>query len=652
MTYRPDIDGLRAIAVLSVVIFHLGVTGFDGGFVGVDVFFVISGYLITSILLRELDAGGLSLRTFYFRRIRRLLPAVIATVVLTTAASAWLMSPYDFQRYSRSAVAALFSLSNVVFFIEAGYWDTASELKPLLHTWSLGVEEQFYLFWPALVALLFAVRQRLPITLACMAISLGGFLLCVWYTAVDQAAAFYLLPFRVFQFATGALLIPLAAQMSQVNAVAGRVVREAAFWTGLGLIAYSVHFLGGGVAFPGWQVSLPTLGAMLVLLAGAGDAGHPRSVSLLLSNSLSVWVGKVSYAMYLVHWPVIALYRYQFGTELHAGDQALLAAATVALAVGMHYGVERRFYRRSTMTERGGGVHTGGRFALGTLVIALLVAAFPASAWLGDGWSWRSPNLQLSPERIESGKQRRFDYIRHSCPVQVSATHPACRRDAELQIMVFGDSHEPDGYNFLKGVFGDAQDVNLVTFGSLNRCPDFSATAEGFSSSDEFCQARLDGLFDPQFLAGVDLLVYAANRPFMPWKQEMIDVVLALKARRPEMRLAVIGGYINTRRDCSWHINRSGVTETCALPANVDYFGDAPEQQALYPLLQPVVDLYVDRVELLCKNRVLETCLTRTPEGIPAWYDQHHLSLEFAVLAGELYERRFPGRLRALANGG
>ncbi len=209
MTYRPDIDGLRAIAVLAVVIFHLGVPGFDGGYVGVDVFFVISGFLITSIIKSKLESGDFSLRDFYSRRIRRLVPPLLVTVAATVIGAGLLLTPYDMIRFSRSAVAAIFSLSNIVFFLEAGYWDTASELKPLLHTWSLGVEEQFYLFWPALLMLIMSARARVSFTAAMVAITVCGFALCAWYTTVNQSAAFYLLPFRVFQFSLGALVIPL-----------------------------------------------------------------------------------------------------------------------------------------------------------------------------------------------------------------------------------------------------------------------------------------------------------------------------------------------------------------------------------------------------------------------------------------------------------
>ena len=192
--------------MLSVVIFHLDVAGFAGGYVGVDVFFVISGYLITSIIKTKVGNETFRLRDFYFRRIRRLLPPLIATVVATLIGAAFIIKPYDMVSVGRSAFAALFSLSNFVFYTESGYWDSASELKPLLHTWSLGVEEQFYLFWPALMLLLLRPALRNFFTLSLVLISVLGITLSAWYTSEDQSAAF--LPsavpcFSVFSWGPG-----------------------------------------------------------------------------------------------------------------------------------------------------------------------------------------------------------------------------------------------------------------------------------------------------------------------------------------------------------------------------------------------------------------------------------------------------------------
>ncbi|WP_028302540.1 acyltransferase family protein [Oceanospirillum beijerinckii] len=200
-SYRLDIDGLRALAVLLVLGFHLNLELISGGHIGVDAFFVLSGFLITSILVEQISQNQFSIRQFYLRRIQRLFPALYTTVLLTFIAAAFILLPNNFEQFARSAIAAIFSLSNVLFWAESGYWDIASESKPLLHTWSLGVEEQFYLVWPVLLLVL--IRLKLPVLRILTAITALGFLLSYFYSQFDLSGAFYLLPARVFQFSAG-----------------------------------------------------------------------------------------------------------------------------------------------------------------------------------------------------------------------------------------------------------------------------------------------------------------------------------------------------------------------------------------------------------------------------------------------------------------
>ncbi|MEQ8517143.1 MAG: acyltransferase, partial [Chromatocurvus sp.] len=534
MTYRPDIDGLRAIAVLAVVIFHLGVAGFEGGFIGVDVFFVISGYLITSIIQRQHAEGRFSFADFYARRTRRLLPPLIATVFATTLACAAILEPYDMIAYGRSAVAALFSVSNILFFSEAGYWDTASELKPLLHTWSLGLEEQFYLLWPALIVGLLAWRGPRGIALPLLCIAVAGAALCIAYTAVDAAAAFYLLPFRVFQFALGALMIPLAGAAMTRRLLQSRSGHTGMLATGLAMVLVCVFAFDAETAFPGWAVLVPSLGAALVMLAGsrpggASTSGEPDPLARLLNNPVSLWVGRASYALYLVHWPIVALYRYETGQAPTAAAQVLLALATIAATVLLHYGVERRFYQRDTAapvdaaksagmaaTERQQRKRPLYRHPVAGIVASLvLVALLPLNAWLGDGWSWREPDVVLSADAIDAGMQRRYTHVRGACPIEALATHAACDRTRPVQVLVFGNSHEPDGYNFLHAGYA-GEDINLIRFGTTNQCSKLTAPGPGKATgvATDGCDQRLAALFTDDIVASLDAVVYSANKPF------------------------------------------------------------------------------------------------------------------------------------------
>lgn len=636
MKYRADIDGLRAIAVLSVVLFHLAVPGFQGGYVGVDVFFVISGYLITTIIKHKYESHEFLLSDFYFRRIRRLIPPLIATVMATSIVAAMIMTPYDLADYSRSAVAALFSLSNVVFYFESGYWDTASELKPLLHTWSLGVEEQFYLFWPALIVGLLSLRRYVTLGVSLTLITVLGAALCVWYTTVDQSAAFYLLPFRVFQFSLGALLIPLsvALQGSAEKQMRGAV------WVGLLLILVSVVAFDAETHFPGWAVLLPTIGAGLVLLSGTGSGESNSVVRALMENPFSVWVGRVSYSMYLVHWPVIALFRYHFGLELTLKDQFVLAAATLLMTCMLHYGVERRFYQRASGEATGSRSISSARFMLRTFVAAGFVALLAASAWLGDGWAWRYPSPSLSTEQIEQGERDRFREIAQACRLDRLQSNSACNFEAETQMLVLGNSTEVDGFNFVNAGFGQKATLNLIAVGGTQGCKEMRYEAGRFYSSTERCQRQFDALFDPVLMAQLDVVFYSANRPYAGNKKIHLAMLRELKRANPEIRIVTLGGYINTERPCSFYINKNNTTDACALPGNVSYFADDPTDEKLFSEFRAIEALYIDRVDLLCKNRVMQTCRTRTAEGVPALYDRVHHSLEFAEMSGKMYAQK------------
>jgi len=409
-------------------------------------------------------------------------------------------------------------------------------------------------------------------------------------------------------------------------------------------------------------VLLPTLGAALALLAGSkpADASTENWHQLptrILDNPLSLWIGRTSYAMYLAHWPIVALYRYEMGLEPTALAQALLAPAIVAATCLLHYGVERRFYQRDTAASNAltGSVNVAHRHALQSdakcpwhrgpvatiLASLLLVAALPLSAWLGDGWAWREPDVVLTADAIKNGMQRRYTHIRNACPIEQLATHESCDTSKPLQVLVFGNSHEPDGFNFLHaGYSGEA--VNLIRFGTTNACPGLAP--KGVAVSDD-CRERLATLLSPEVAASLDVILYVANKPFRDNKAPYVEILRQLKQYNPALRVITMGGYINTRTDCWRLINAARSTSACRNPANVSYFADAPEAQPMYRDIMALTDHFVDRVALLCRNRQLETCAITAENGTPAFYDPHHLSLEFASMAGRQYAMQYPDLL-------
>lgn len=330
--YRADIDGLRAVAVLAVVLNHLSPALVPGGFVGVDVFFVISGYLITRIVSREIDEGRFSFARFYERRARRIFPALLVVLAGTLGAGYWLLLPSDYLHALRAALATMGFASNVLLWHQqSSYFDaTESKLDPLLHTWSLAVEEQFYLLFPVflLVCQRYWRRQRVWVLLVCALVSLAGAELVV---RDNRTAVYFLSPFRAWELLAGALLASGA-----LPATGSRLRREALSAGGLAAILLACGGYGEATVFPGLTALAPVLGAAAVIHAGSSG---PTCAGRLLHWRPLVYVGLISYSLYLWHWPLIVLAQYAAGMEPPAPSRAavVLAAALLLASASYHF---------------------------------------------------------------------------------------------------------------------------------------------------------------------------------------------------------------------------------------------------------------------------------------------------------------------------
>ncbi|CCD90369.1 putative Acyltransferase, group 3; O-antigen acetylase [Bradyrhizobium sp. ORS 375] len=298
-TYRPDIDGLRAIAVVSVVLFHAIPRKPLGGFVGVDIFFVISGFLITGIISADLAAGAFSISGFYERRVRRIFPALAVVLLFCLAAGWFVLFPSEYALLGKHVVAGGAFAANLINWSEAGYFDVAAETKPLLHLWSLGIEEQYYLAWPAILWGIWRLRlSAITITAICI---VASFVYCVQLTAADPTAAFYNPASRAWELLLGSLLALGAQRGRELGPTMARVVSV----VGLLLLVYSLIDTRPADGFPGWHPALPTVGTAL-LIAGGPHTWINRNV---LGNSAARWIGSISYPLYLWHWPLLSLYR-------------------------------------------------------------------------------------------------------------------------------------------------------------------------------------------------------------------------------------------------------------------------------------------------------------------------------------------------------
>lgn len=343
MRYRPEIDGLRAVAVVPVVLFHLNIDAFSGGFVGVDVFFVISGYLITSLIVNDIERGQFSILNFYERRARRILPALFAVVLFSSVVASFLFAPGHFTEFGDSVVATILFYSNISFWTETGYFATPSHLKPLLHTWSLAVEEQFYILFP--LALLLMTRfagKRLVVFI--FAIGFFSLALSIWGVSSNPSAAFFLTPSRAWELMLGAILA-----LRVVPKINNRTVREIASVAGLGLIGWSVFVFSAATPLPGINALLPCLGAALLI-----HSGSPNLVNRLLAVRPLVSLGLVSYSLYLWHWPLIVFARYHLLRDPAGLEIAVIIVVSFLMAYLSWRFVETPFRGRTGLFSQAG----------------------------------------------------------------------------------------------------------------------------------------------------------------------------------------------------------------------------------------------------------------------------------------------------------
>ncbi|MGE5866212.1 MAG: acyltransferase family protein [Rhizobacter sp.] len=380
MEYRREIDGLRSLAVLPVLLFHAGTPGFDGGFVGVDIFFVISGFLITSIILAEKEAGRFTIGRFYERRARRILPALFV-VMFACIPFAWLwLLPSDMRGFSQSVVAVLFFASNLLFWRSGGYFGNASELNPLLHTWSLAVEEQYYLFFPVFIMLAWRWGRRWMVwtLIVAFVLSLG---LAHWGAYNKPNSAFYLLPTRGWELLIGVFIAFHLARGQQPRPSARPSIAQWGSLAGLLLIAVSVTALDKTTPFPSLYALLPTMGAGLIILYASPGTWVGRA----LGSKLLVGIGLVSYSAYLWHQPLLAFARHRSPTEPTLALMLGLIALSLVLAYLSWKYVEAPFRRKQI------GKRPALAMAAGAAAVLL---AFGIAGSRSEGFAHRFPELQ------------------------------------------------------------------------------------------------------------------------------------------------------------------------------------------------------------------------------------------------------------------
>lgn len=465
--HRLDIDGLRALAVVPVVYFHSGLPGLKGGFTGVDTFFIISGFLISGILHREISAGEFTFANFYERRIRRIAPALIVVILVTLAAGSVLLLPAEYKLLGKSAMAALLMFPNMYFWRQAGYFAPENATTPLLHTWSLGVEEQFYLLFPIFLIILHRLRM---VRAGLMFVTGASLLLCLVGTQFAPSLTFYALPTRAWELTLGAML-----GIGVIGLPAPRF-RAAASVLGLALLVIAATAMHEGDPFPGWRAIIPAVGAAMVISAGPNAV-----VNKWLSAPTPVYLGKISYSLYLWHWPCFALLRHYYASAELAPPVALLAIGmSLALAAASYHFIEQPA-RRGRLPYR--------RVVSGALVGAVAVSVLSVAIIGFAGFPTRFSSSVLALEEQKND----LAPLSHRCVnTPLDRIEEDCRiGKGPAKALIWGDSQAA------AMSAGVASALNVTTeIASMNSCvPAISWTSPALVGRDPaICTKRNDAL--------------------------------------------------------------------------------------------------------------------------------------------------------------
>ena len=451
LTYRAEIDGLRSIAVVSVILYHAQLEVFNrdwfqGGYVGVDVFFVISGYLITRIILFELyRTGSFSFKRFYERRARRILP-VLFLVILVSIPVAWIkLLPQEITEYSRSILSSIFFGSNFYFHaIQTSYGAESALLKPFLHTWSLGVEEQFYLVFPVFLLLSFRFFKE-HVFFLILFLSIASLVMAQYLAPIRPELNFYLPFTRFWELAVGSMLA--YRELIHRNVVMQAAWSELLSWSGLGLVVYSILFFDGQTLHPGFYTLIPVLGVSLVIYFGSAT----RLVLKLLASKLMVAVGLISYSAYLWHFPIFAFARVR-DSSITNMDKFGLIVLTLALSLASYWIIEKPFRRRIS----GNVFHVSLGLAFVAIVLPLSYSGFHNG--FEKFWERNAPEDLVAPydvirdalvdQPLRTG-QCRFNFTRDKLFIDVSERINECRELHGRAVFLLGDSHAVNIFNVL-----------------------------------------------------------------------------------------------------------------------------------------------------------------------------------------------------------
>jgi peptidoglycan/LPS O-acetylase OafA/YrhL len=622
--YRPDIDGLRAVAVLAVVAFHAFPTAVHGGFVGVDIFFVISGFLITGIIEREIGEERFSLATFYARRVRRIFPALIVVLGAVLIPGWFWMLPGAYAQLGSDVFASAAFAANIALWLQSGYFDVEAANKPLLHLWSLGIEEQFYLLWP--LVLLLATRLRLGLIRVAIALALVSFAFNVALIASHSVATFYLPFTRAWELLAGGVLagawngIDQARVASDLRAAAGAV-----------LIAVAIVVLTPTRAFPGWWAVLPVAGSALLL-----SAPQAWGCQKLLASRPMVWVGQISYPLYLWHWPLLVFFAMIKFTPLTLADRALTVLLSIALAWATYRFVEIPF--------RFGRPRP---FKVASLAGAMALTAFAGAVVLRNaGLDFRLPeDIRSLAHATIQGTRWRLGECLIDLSSQSAFAESCVDHDRRPLLMVWGDSTAGALMPGLRKA-QETRDFGIAQFTSSACIPAINADT---SPAGPNCRAINDKVLQLARQLKPDIVLLTG----IYLDHQVMETVAALK-RDTSARIVVLGPVPFWKRGLPNEVLHYYILHHSLIPEHYGV-GLPPNMPDRYDALLrtelvPAGAEFISAKDVLCTK---EGCLTRLGEksGDLSASDTVHLTEKGSVfLISAIIDRLLVGPSQPTSN--
>jgi peptidoglycan/LPS O-acetylase OafA/YrhL len=604
---RIDIDILRAIAVLSVILFHFEVPGFSGGFLGVDIFFVISGYLITLHINEQLVIGEFRFTTFYLRRIRRLFPAIFVTLILTSIASLVILPKSLLSDFSLSQVAASTYVSNIYFWSIADYFDTESIVKPLLHTWSLSVEEQFYLVWPLLIYAVFRVNQGLFI----VAIGTASLIAAEMTFAYSPSTVFYHFPFRVFEFAIGAMAGKISLQRlpkTKANALI--------FFSFISILA-SIFFTTEESRNPG-LLSLPLCFGIAVII----NLSHPWLNIQNHVTNLFVRIGLVSYSAYLIHWPLLVFYKIY-----HPGPLSVLAICVLLITTYLLAELMFQFVERPTLKVS----IPGNRIKLALLIPAVFGFALAFQFSHSQFYRWLNPDFYSVTAILDNIPDRKV--VLDAIKIEIENAAQLSNIQKTKKIVVVGDSHSVDVSLSLKYHLANTEFAIENLHGI---CDPLAASSFDISLEKLYQDHSQAQVKNPNYCNGYHRKFISRLKNLSPdyvifseaWRQITLDyvqnTVIKIKAAMPEVGIMLLGknpvfaphpNVIFRKLESTEEINEKAWS--------LRYKHLERGDEKLSAIALATGGYFISKNELICPNRMCELLI----DGEMGMLDSSHWSL-------------------------